>query len=135
MIVAHPICRQFAQASPKISVAQAFRVSHERAHQPAGAFALMTGFAGRVRTSQETSRATPSSPRTLKLILVNFGAAFEFLDLPMTFRYGFAYRMQAIGGKRQRNMLALVAGQQQPHVHIMIEIVGPGFVKSFFHQW
>ena len=43
--------------------------------------------------------------------------------------------VQTVSGKGRRYMFTFVAGQQQPYVQIMIEIVPPGFVKACAQQF
>src|SRR5438552_6946607 len=106
----------------------------QRADQPARAFLPVAGFAGRVRAPQEARGATPATIGSLKSTFVNFSATVEFLVKVATLRHGLAGRVQTVASKGLRNVFALVPGQKQTHVEVVIEIVRPGFIKSDLHE-
>src|ERR1700730_11813227 len=81
---------KFAQTTPKRSQPQAFRMRRQRAHQPASAFLLVAGFAGRVRAPQETRGPAPATIGSRKTTFIDFSATVEFLVKAETLRHGLA---------------------------------------------
>src|SRR5215213_5236860 len=106
----------------------------EGPHQPAGGLALSSCFTGRVRKSQKPRRLAPALVDALQLRLVELRDPIKLLELTMAFRNRFAHFVQTVRSHRQRDVFTLVTSQQQAHVHVMIEVVAPAFLKTWANE-
>src|ERR1041385_4004880 len=105
------------------------------AHQPARRFAFASGFTRSIGESQESRRLAPPLIHTRQLRLVKFSNTIKLFELSMTFSDRLTHFVQPIGSHWQWNVLTLVTGQQQPHIHVVIEIVVPAFLKALANEF
>src|SRR5688572_12051396 len=119
------------QTTPERPAQQSFRVRRECTDQPVRSFGFTSGFAGCVGKTQEAGRTTPALIGALQLRFVKLGDLIKLFELAVAFGDRLAYVVQAIRGHRQRQILAFVTGEQEPHIHVVIEIVVPAFLKTF----
>src|SRR6266576_1929760 len=71
----------------------------------------------------------------MKTALVNLSASIKLFVERFAFGDGLARLVQTVSRKSRWYVFTTMAGKQQTHVQVMIEIVPPGFVKACAQQF
>ena len=84
-------------------------MNRQRFHQPARSFSATACFTGRVRKAQVSGGPTPTLVCALKLLLVVFGDAVKFVNLPVTLSNRLTYFVQTVRRDRYGNIVTGVS--------------------------